>query len=71
MGSYNTTCESCNAGAENDSSPLGFLHGWQAQLCEEESAAAVGTPGVFELIDADLGEGRQAGFAEREAGVVE
>lgn len=71
MRSYNTPSERCHTRTKHDSPPPRLLHSRQAQLCQQESGPAVGAPGALEIVDANVTDGSDVRFAERETGVVE
>jgi hypothetical protein len=70
MWADNTTVETSHARAEDHSSPSSIFHLRQAQLGHEKCRAAVGTPGMLELLDTDFGDRLDAAF-QYETSVIE
>jgi len=62
MWTHNTTIKSSYTRTEDNSPPPSFLHSWKTELCHEESRAAIRTPRILEIIDADFRDGFNATF---------
>jgi hypothetical protein len=71
MRSYDTPGKARNATAEDHSSPASLLHRRDAELRQQKGRAAVCAPCLLEVVDGDVGDGLDAGFAEGGASVVE
>ena len=66
-----TTSKAGNTTAENHSSPALLLHGRDTQLRQQKCRPAVRAPRIFKVLNGDVGDGFDAGFAKGGASVVE
>ena len=71
MRPYNTAREASNTTAEDHSSPALRLHGRHTQLRQEECRPTISAPCILEIVDGNICNGLDPGFAEGGAGVVE
>jgi len=71
MWTHDTAREARNTTAEDHSSPAFLLHCRDTQLGQQKGRAAVRAPRLLEVVYGDVGDGLDAGFAERGTGVVE